>query len=344
MEAQTVRSLIPRRTVNSPRAFFKLSASLVILLTLAVGALADERGNSVKVERLNFAVQLSDGQTYNVAGYLYYQGSYRNRTLQVALHGGNYNHKYWDAPEINGHEYSYARYMARQKYAVLALDQLGTGESSKPEGDFVTLAETASAVHQVISQLRSGGNQLGYAFNRVVLVGHSLGSINAVYEQGTYHDADALVTTGLGHVPHELPLPLPVIIELAQHPYFSFPEDLRAELFFYAPDTDPDVIAYDRANLADQLARGQLFTAIFTSFDPAATRVGQVTGPVLVQLGEHDALFPSSYAAGEAAFYSNASGVTVQSLPNVGHDVNLQLDNQAAFEMLDEWLRSNDLR
>ena len=100
------------------------------------------------------------------------------------------------------------------------------------------------------------------------------------------------------------------------------------------------MIAYDRSNLADLLTRGQLFTGIFSIFDPAANRIGQVTGPVLVQLGEHDALFPAALAAGEAAFYTSAASVTVQSLPNVGHDVNTHLDNQVSWELIDMWLSS----
>src|SRR5215207_4716409 len=162
----------------------RLLALALLVFTLNATADAAEQGNSIKVDRVSFPVTLSDGNTYEVAGYLYYQGSFHNRTLLLALHGANYNHKYWDVPEINGHEYSFARYMAARKYAVLAIDQLGTGESSKPNGDMLTLDQTASAIHQVITQLRSDSNAVGYAFERVVTVSHSLGSINAVYAQG----------------------------------------------------------------------------------------------------------------------------------------------------------------
>ena len=320
----------------------RLFALALLLLSFTAHASAAEPGESIKVERVSFPVTLSDGNTYEVAGYLYYKGSYHNRTLLVALHGGNYNHKYWDVPNINGHDYSFARYMAEQKYAVLAVDQLGTGESSKPAGDLVTLDNTASAIHQVIAQMRSGAS--GYAFERVATIGHSLGSINAIYEQATYHDADAVVITGLGHTPHELPLPGPVIGEMLQHEYFPFPADLRAALFYYAQGADADVVAYDRDNLADLLPRGQLTTAIFASFDSAANRVGGVTGPVLVQMGEFDALFPSTlYADAEAGFYTNASGVTVQSLPGVGHDLNTHFRNHDGWRLMDEWLRSQGL-
>lgn len=322
-------------------AILRFTALAAILFTLTSAVFAGESPQNIKVDRVNFPVTLSDGNTYNVAAHLYYQGSYRNRTLLLALHGANYNHRYWDVPRINGHDYSFARYMAAQKYAVLAIDQLGTGESDKPCGDLLTLAETASATHQIIGQLRAG--DIRHAFERVVLVGHSLGSINAVYEQATYADADALITTGMGHVEHVLPIPGPVIGEMLQHKYFPFPDNLRAELFYYAPGADPEVIAYDRDNLADLLPRAQLLTGVFAAFDPPANRVGAVQGPVLVQLGEHDALFPASLAAGEAAFYTSASSVDVQAIPGVGHDVNTHFGNHTSWRLMDEWLRRQGL-
>ncbi len=326
-------------------AVVRFSAAAAILLALTASAFAAEPdAGGIKVEHVRLPVTLSNGNTYEVAGYLYYQGSYRNRTVLLALHGGNYNHRYWDVPEFDGREYSFARYMAARKYAVLAIDQLGTGASAKPDGDLLTLDNTASAIHQIVGQLRSGAGDIGHAFERVVLVGHSLGSINALYEQGTYHDADGVIVTGLGHVPHELPLPGPVIGEMLQHKYFPFPDELRAGLFYYAPGADPDVMAYDRDNLSDLLPRGQLVTAIFNTFDPSLNRVGQVTGPVLVQLGEYDALFPASLAGAEAAFYTSASGVTVQTIPGVGHDVNTHFNNRASWQLMDGWLTAGGLR
>ncbi|HEX8291273.1 MAG TPA: alpha/beta hydrolase [Pyrinomonadaceae bacterium] len=337
-------SIQRNRTGLAQSAAFRLLAAALLLSSFAAAASADEAPQDIKVERLSFPVRLADGSAAEVVGRLYYKGSFHNRTLLLALHGANYNHKYWDVPTINGHEYSFARYMAERKYAVLAVDQLGAGESTKPaDGDLLTLDQTASAIHQVITQLRSGAGGVGYAFARVVTVGHSLGSINAVYEQGTYHDADAVVTTGMGQVPHAIPVPAELIAELSQHEYFAVPGELRPLMFYYAPGADPDVIQYDRDSLADSLARGQLTTGILPgfSFDAAALRVGQVTGPVLVQLGEFDGLFPASLADGEAAFFTGASGVTVQPLPGVGHDFNTHFRNHEGWRLMDEWLRPN---
>ena len=321
-----------------------LALAFLLLPSAGITTATARAEQSFKVERVSFPVTLSDGNQYEVAGFLYYQGSYHNRTLLLALHGATYNHKYWDVPAINGHEYSFARYMAERKYAVLAIDQLGTGGSSKPaDGDLLTLDQTASAIHQVITRLRSGEGGVGYAFERVVTVGHSLGAINAIYEQGTYHDADAVVATGMGHVPHELPVPPEVFAELLQHEYAQAPGELRGPLFYYAPGADPAVIEYDREHLADFVPRGQLVTGILAGFDPAATRVGAVTGPVLVQLGEFDVLYPASYADGEAAYFGSASSVTVQSLQGVGHNMNTHFRNHESWALIDEWLQSRGL-
>lgn len=167
--------------------------------------------------------------------------------------------------------------------------------------------------------------------------------MNAIYEQGTYHDADAVVSTGMGHVPHELPIPAEVIGGMLQFEYSPLPAEVRSAAFYYAPGADPDVIDFDNNMLADLLARGQLSTAILNIFEPTATRVGAATGNILVQLGEFDVLFPASLAEGEAAFFASASSVTVQSLAGVGHDFNTHFRNHEGWQLIDEWLQSQGL-
>ncbi|HMA37048.1 MAG TPA: alpha/beta hydrolase [Chloroflexia bacterium] len=317
-----------------------LILGLALLLGLAPPRPAAAADESLKVDRLVFPVTLSDGQTYSMVGYLYYHGSFHERTLQVLVSEATYNHRYWDLPTIDGHAYSYADYMAEQHYAVLALDTLGSGESSKPDGDFLTLDETASGLHQVLARLHTASNPTGYAFPQIALVGDSMGGVIAVYEQGTYHDANALVTTALSHVPHPLGFDISFINLLEQWPYFTFPLDIRDALFYNPGDADPAVINYDNANLADTFSRGQLNTVLPALDDNSLTHVDQVTGPVLVQLGENDPLFPSSLAPGEAAFWTHASSVTVQSLPQVGHSFNTHLDNATGWAQLNTWLQA----
>ncbi len=321
------------------RAIRHLVAILIAFsaLALVVPRPADA-APQIKVKRVTFPVTLSDGAPYTIVGYLYYNHSYRNKTLQVAVHGGSYNHAYWDAPSINGHPYSYARFMALSGYAVLAIDQLGAGESSRPDGDFATLPEVASGVHQVLGSLRSDHNPLHHAFDTIVLVGHSLGSATATHVQGAYNDADALVTTGWGNVPTPSPFDPALVAQLLQQPYLVIPPEVRAPGFFHAPAADPAVIAYDSAKLVDVLPRGFVLTAFNLRFDPAMTLVDRVTSPVLVQLGERDPLAPGALSGQEDEAWASTSDVTVQVLPEMGHDFNLHYHNFLSWLLIHHWI------
>jgi hypothetical protein len=65
-----------------------------------------------------------------------------------------------------------------------------------------------------------------------------------------------------------------------------------------------------------------------------------VTGHALVQLGENDAFWPAQFASGEAAYWTSASSITVQSLPQVGHDFNTHLDHKTGWRLIDRWIRT----
>ena len=335
---------------------FKKTLSLLALVTLlslcSAPSSAQDLGNSVKVDRLEFPVTLPDGSNHTVVGYLYYHGSFRDRPLQVLVHGATYNHTYWDFGTVNGAGYSYARYMAapERKYAVLAIDQLAAGESSRPaDGLGVTLLETATALKQVIDRMRSGDNPLGYAFTRIVLVGHSAGSINAIFVQAVWQSADALVVTAARHTT-SLPLSsgiqivAPFVPILAALPYFALPPDLRAGLFYYPDGADPAVIAADNAS-ADVWTGGQVTSTFFAFLYPLLVpveidRVSQVKGPVLIQLGEFDALFPAGNDAAETQLWSNTVP-TVQTIAGIGHNFNLHQNRQQSWDGIATWLSTS---
>lgn len=319
------------------------SSALLAAATLAGGDAAAKPGHdsttpAIKVDRLVFPVTLSDGNTYEVVGYLYYKGSYKNRQLQVLVHGTTYTHACWDLPSFNGVDYSYARYMASQKYAVLALDSLGAGESSKPDGDFINLAETADSVHQVLAQLRSPEDAGGPSFDKIALVGHSFGAVINSVVQSTYGDADVLVNTGFAFTPHELPIEPEAIAALLGTPYISLPPEFRAALFYHAQTADPAVIAHDNANIADTFTRGQFLDMIAVFSDPNAAGIGEVTSPVLIQLGEYDVLHPATLLAADAALYVNSPQVATAAVPGVGHMLSLHPNAAAGWRQIADWL------
>src|SRR6266404_5437936 len=104
-------------------------------------------------------------------------GTNRQRapTVYLALHGATHSHLYWGWP-YQPDTYSYIDHLVAAGYAVFAIDRIGVGQSSHPAGASVTMAVNAFVVHQLVQALRSGA--IGKTpFRRVVLVGHSLGSI-----------------------------------------------------------------------------------------------------------------------------------------------------------------------
>lgn len=88
---------------------------------------------------------------------------------------------------------------ATQGYPTLAIDRLGCGNSSHPDPILVvqTPAEV-EVIHQIILKARARTiSPAGRAFNKVILAGHSYGSIvgNALNVEYP-NDVDATILTG----------------------------------------------------------------------------------------------------------------------------------------------------
>lgn len=302
--------------------------------------------DGVDRDRHVFNVTIANNTPLNIVGYLYSKGGVRNKTLLVAVHGATYDHSYWDAPRINGRNYSFACYMARRGYGVLAIDNLGAGESTGEgavSGDAIHLADEWSAINQLFAKLRSNHSSIGCGFDKAVLVGHSFGSLASIGAQAAGHPADALIVTGWSHLPPPggPPVDPSIVGQLASVPYVRIDGALRP-LMFYGPSADQSMVTYDINNLADQLPRGVFLDGFAASYNPVLTRATEVTGKVLLHLAENDALFGSDGDA-ERASYPQAQ-VTAQLLPTVGHSMNLHPENSQGWAMMDDWLRRNHLK
>ncbi|HYO65942.1 MAG TPA: alpha/beta fold hydrolase [Archangium sp.] len=315
-----------------------MGAWLALVLALALPAMAEAHGSrEVKVERREFPVRLANGQRYTVVGYLYYQGSLKNRPVQILTHGITYNHGYWDLPEVDGQEYSYARYMARRHYAVLALDLPGTGESDRLDGDALNLVESASALHQVARHLRATAEKK--TFETLLYVGHSNGALISTFAQALYGDAQAVVNTGWLNTAHLVPVESGTLLEfLNQGPYIRIPGELRGALF-YAPEySNPELVAYDNET-ADTVTRGQYLDLLTMMASPESIPAGDIQVPVMVQLGDRDLLASASYAEAEAKMYPRARSVWVDTLVNTGHAFNGHYGKERGWAAIDLWLR-----
>ncbi len=281
----------------------------------------------------------TDPTTYQVAGQLCATGNLRGKTMQLLVHGFTYDHRYWDWPDSP--QYSYARTAAAAGYVTLAIDRLGDGASSHPvDGNTLTPASEGYVLHQIIQKLRAGAIE-GTSFAKVVTVGHSLGSVISAEEAATYHDVNGVILSGFMH---DVP---PAVLASFGNGIYSANQDpafansglndtylttrpgSRTPFFFNTAHTSPAVIAKD-----EQIKQTGT-TGEAAGFDAASALTPQINVPVLLAMGESDALFcdssvglscanRSAVLAREQSHFSSDAHLQAYVLPGSGHDMNLE--------------------
>src|SRR5688572_24153558 len=112
----------------------------------ALVMLAASTANAAEPTRVDFA--LDDGNT--IAGFVYGQSA--TRPLVILIHGASDTHAVFDF----GPGYRAARDLAEQGFGVLAIDRVGYGASSRPNGDTLDFATHAGYVHEVVQDVRAG--------------------------------------------------------------------------------------------------------------------------------------------------------------------------------------------
>ncbi len=340
------------RIPPTSRSTAALLCALTVVLILPFAARAEEGG--FRCEELSFPVTLSPGDAtvYNVFGVLCSRGAIENKTIQITLHGITYSHLYWDFP-FQPETYSYVRRATAAGYAVLNLDRIGIGQSDRPPAADVSIAANGYVVHQIVQALR-GGDLVVASFgrihaDRVVLVGHSLGSMVTLQESATFGDVDGVVLTGLSHsVTPVVNQILALLYPASLDPRFAgqnIPDGYLTTLpgfrgaFYYPPSADPLVIAID-----EQTKETVTTAEVETGLSTLALSTG-IHAPVLVVVGDYDPIFcnpPTCSESGtidaEPSFYAADACAEAVAMPDSGHDLNLEIHAQAAYDVILNWM------
>jgi pimeloyl-ACP methyl ester carboxylesterase len=331
-----------------------LSAAVVLGVQAAqVPASALGGGPSCQQVIVPVALSPSDSTAYHVAGWLCADGSPAGKIVQVLVHGGTYDHRYWDWPQ-SPQQYSYIRSATDAGYATFSYDRIGVGASDHPlDGNSVTIEVAGFVLHQVVQGLRSGGIG-GTAFGQVVTVGHSFGSAAAVVEASEYDDVQGVILSGYEH---EFPpraitaitegfYPAPLDPQFAaaglNNTYLTTVPSARGQLFFDPINADDGVVSLDES--IKQTATTGEFLA-----DPNAFATSQITVPVLLAIGQNDILAcdPSvglscadagAFLAREGSNYTPQSCLEAFVLPNAGHVINLHPNSHLWFEAASRWV------
>lgn len=336
-----------------------LTGSLLACLSLLAGLLAapPAAASAVSCQEMDLPVSVpTSGET--VHGQLCMPAGSAPTTVQLLVHGGPYSRVYWDFP-YQPERYSYQRDMAAHGYATFAVDRLGTGQSTKPLS--VTLLDSveAASLHQVVGHLRAG--RVGSVrFDRVVLVGHSLGSGVSIMESATYHDVDGVILTGMTHLVSALtavkiftmsvyPVTLdPRVRKEGGDPgYITTIPGKRGPLFYSVSDADPQVIEVDEAT-KDQVSAFGVGTIILFDFLGPTSR--GINVPVLLAVGGQDAIFCGLIARdcstadalrkGESPYFGRAAELSTYVLPESGHSLALHKNAGDYREATRAWLRA----
>lgn len=331
--------------------------AILAFFAIAGGALTAQAATApTRCLEVSVPVSIADGESidYQVSGDLCWVGRLgEHETIQVLLHGITYDRFYWD-PTVNTRKNSYVNHATRRGFTVLNLDRIGAGESDRPPGELVTAASNAWVVHQVVEDLREG-NIADVSFDRVVLVGHSYGSLVSTLVATWYpDDADAVILTGVSHelTPTAAMILSANLIPAVSDPvfagsgmplsYLTLATGIHAALF-NPSNADPDLITVDET-AKDTVTTGEI-DDLGLLFEPISLGL---TVPTLMVIGDSDAIFcgnlvdcstPETVLDYEAPFFSEAAALEVIVQRNSNHILTLHKNARSSYRQMTRWLR-----
>lgn len=282
----------------------------------------------------------------------------------VCLPGASYTKAYYhlEVPDFPPDAYSFALFMVKQGFVVVALDHLGVGESTRPtDGTLLTMEVVAQAnalvTEQVRRLLREGTLITGIASHKepiLVGIGHSMGGYLLVTQQANHHSFDAIALLGYTNkepavaeiakrVAESLGMAfddesttyeiLSRMYQYAEHGYMRGDRRITRTMF-HAADVPVQVIEADDA-LATPVP-----TAILTrvSADPQylPAKAARIEVPVFLGNGELDPASVNFHA--EPATYPLARDITLYQLAGSAHCHNFATTRHLLWDRLARWI------
>lgn len=286
---------------------------------------------------------------YGLSGQLCSADDAIDGTLQVLIHGASYDRRYWDWNRDN----SYLCHAVVRGGAVLTIDRLGVGASSRPANPgLLSIFSHAFAINDAVQFIRAGLLQtprIGeVAPAEIVLVGHSLGAQIATVVSAQFGSVDRLILQGYSHTlgPAAMAsfgLAHPAANELRftdlDPGYLTTVPGSREGLFFAPADVDAATLA------RDETIKTTYTGAELGTIEPALAVSPGVQVPTLIVLGDQDFITcqppgceASGIRAGEPAHFPNAD-LTIRIVPDAGHSINLHHSADRAYRVMTRWLR-----
>ncbi len=279
--------------------------------------------------------------TQTIAGWLFLPdsiGSVAPQSLVVCLPGGTYSKSYFHFSVDGYAEYSMAEYFTERGHLLLALDHLGVGDSSQPEEERLLTRELHADVHHevvktILEQLARGiasSSLPPMTGLSITGVGHSMGGMILVTQQGRHSSYDRIAALGWVNVPAAVP-PLNLLPPDDSSGYLPANRVDTRTVFYMEDVPDPVIEADEKAatTISVTLLRELLTPGI--SLEEAR----RIKVPVFIGFGERD-MSLDPYI--EPSAYSSSSDVTLYILKDSGHCHNLSSTRQSLWRRLCDWI------
>jgi alpha-beta hydrolase superfamily lysophospholipase len=325
-----------------------LLAALLVLVSLPALGRA-EAADAVSCRDVLTSISVPGAAPGSIYGRYCHTAHDTGHPLQILVPGVTYTHLYWDLPGFDG-RYSYVDFMSRHGYDTLAVDRLGIGRSSRPTlAVHVDAYSNADALHQVVESVRTNG-LAGRHYEKIVLTGHSYGTLTSDLTAATYGGVDGIIGTGWLQQPTVLGL---IGVLSSFHPaamdpkfkgtivdpdYATTRPGVRG-FFYEESDTDPAVIALD------EQTKDTASSAEMTYLVPANTKMTTRIGvPTLRIIGERDRVICNPDPCTQKWLDETTpalfpAGVEAYAQPGAGHNIALERGNTGGFEAALSWLQ-----
>jgi pimeloyl-ACP methyl ester carboxylesterase len=271
-----------------------------------------------------------------------------------AVPGGTYDRRYWNLTVEGYPGYSFAEYATGGGCVLVAVDNLGTGESSRPPSadllTFESMAGANAAAFSIVAEMAAAGElhpdlpPLSAA--RWTGIGHSLGGQLIVVQQSTAHSFERIAVLGssflgnqeVGSTPEAESDPRAAAEttmkamagESWSSGYLEVPRDLLRQQF-HAADVPEAVLEAD-ARTATVLPRQLAVTAIAPA--GAVHHAKRISVPVFLAYAERDM---SPDPRGEVALYQASPDITLFLLAGSAHCHNMAGTRERLWSRLITW-------
>lgn len=264
-------------------------------------------------------------------------------TVLFAYPGPTYTRFYYDL-QVPGREgYSFAEYLARWGYIVVACDHVGIGESTpyEPFSDLtqdVVLNADQATFDGVTAQLAAGTlhHEIPRLINPFIIgVGHSMGAVLLCHQQAKYGSFDALVFLGLAVLPSEGWRTAVTEIFSNAADCTRPPRELLHHLFH--EESVPDDVKSADDSLATRVYLPPSGGDAQAQSDYLMQAVRSIDVPIFLGFGARDATRDPLY---EACAYRNSTDLTIFILSDSGHCSNFSQNRTLLFDRIAGWIKS----